>query len=626
MTGRRRRFNYERPENVLATLKRLLGYVKDKTVVILFVLLLIAVSSVLSIYGIQLIEPIINEGIIPLIGQEITAESLNPLIRLLITLGIIYLMTVISEYLVGRIMVTVTNNTLNKIRNELFEKLQKLPIAYFDTHTHGELMAHFTSDVGAIREAISDGITSFIYSAITIVGIFIMMLRYSVVMTLVVLLLLGLMLLITTLFGKKSMKNFTVQQETIAKLNGYMEEMMDGQKVVKVFVHEDKVRKEFSEVNETARKANTKANIYASIVGPISNNMSHINYAICSVLGAYLCIVGKMNVGKLASFLQYIKNISRPLSRITQNFNALISAIAGAERIFKVIDTEEEIDEGKITLVPLTFALDNSLLEADKRTGLWAWKKPDGQLVRLRGDVRFNNVVFSYDGKKQVLNDVSFYAKPGQKIAFVGATGAGKTTITNLINRFYDIQQGQILYDGIDIREIEKDSLRRSLAFVLQDTHLFTGTVMDNIRYGKLDATDEQCIKAAKLANANEFIEMLPEGYATVLTADGTNLSQGQRQLLSIARAAVADAPVLVLDEATSSIDTRTEKLIQEGMDNLMVGRTVFVIAHRLSTVRNSNAIVVLDNGEIIERGSHSDLLRQKGQYYKLYTGQFELD
>ncbi len=626
MTRHRRRFNYEKPENVLATLKRLLGYVKDKTVVILFVLILIAVGSVLAIYGVQLIEPIINEGIIPLIGQEITAESLNPLIRLLITLGIIYLMTVISEYLIGRIMVTVTNNTLNKIRNELFEKLQKLPLSYFDTHTHGELMAHFTSDVGAIREAISDGITSFIYSAITIVGIFIMMLRYSIVMTLVVLLLLGLMLLITALFGKKSMKNFTVQQETIAKLNGYMEEMMDGQKVVKVFVHEDKVRKEFSEVNETARKANTKANIYASIVGPISNNMSHINYAICSVLGAYLCIVGKMNVGKLASFLQYIKNIYRPLSRITQNFNALISAIAGAERIFKVIDTEEEIDEGKITLVPLTFALDNSLLEADKRTGLWAWKKPDGQLVRLRGDVRFKNVVFSYDGKKQVLNDVSFYAKPGQKIAFVGATGAGKTTITNLINRFYDIQQGQILYDGIDIREIEKDSLRRSLAFVLQDTHLFTGTVMDNIRYGKLDATDEQCIKAAKLANANEFIEMLPEGYATVLTADGTNLSQGQRQLLSIARAAVADAPVLVLDEATSSIDTRTEKLIQEGMDNLMVGRTVFVIAHRLSTVRNSNAIVVLDNGEIIERGSHSDLLRQKGQYYKLYTGQFELD
>ena len=624
--SRRRRFNYEKPENVTATLKRLLGYVRDRIGAILFVLLLVILSSFLTIYGTRLIEPIINEGIIPLIGQEITTESLTPLIRLLIALAITYLLTIISEYLVGKIMVIVTNNTLNKIRNDLFTKMQKLPISYFDEHTHGELMAHFTSDVGVIREAISDGITSFLYSSITIAGIIIMMLRYSVVMTFVVLLLLGLMLLITTLFGKKSMKNFTVQQEAVASLNGYMEEMMAGQKVIKVFVHEDKTKQEFSTINETARKASTKANIYASIVGPVSNNMSHINYAVCSVLGAYLCIIGKMNVGKLASFLQYTKNISRPLSRITQNFNALISAIAGAERIFKVIDAEEEIDEGKITLVPLKFDLDNSLLEAEKRTGLWAWKKPDGELIRLRGDVRFIDVVFSYDGKKQVLNNVSFYAKPGQKIAFVGATGAGKTTITNLINRFYDIQQGKILYDGIDVREIKKDSLRKSLSFVLQDTHLFTGTVMDNIRYGKLDASDEQCIKAAKLANANEFIEMLPDGYKTVLTGDGANLSQGQRQLLSIARAAVADAPVLVLDEATSSIDTRTEKLIQEGMDNLMAGRTVFVIAHRLSTVRNSNAIIVLDNGEIIERGSHNDLLYQKGQYYKLYTGQFELD
>jgi ATP-binding cassette subfamily B multidrug efflux pump len=624
--SRHRRQNYEKPENVKETLKRLLGYVKDRIWAILFVLLLVILSSFLTVYGTRLIEPIINEGIIPLIGQEITAESLTPFIRLLSVLGITYLLITISEYAVGKIMVKVTNNTLNKIRNELFAKMQKLPIAYFDRHTHGELMAHFTSDVRVIREAISDGITSFLYSFITIVGIFIMMLRYSAVMTLVVIVLFGLMLLITLLFGKKSMKNFIVQQATIASLNGYMEEMMDGLKVVKVFVQEDKTEEEFQSINETARKASTKANIYASIVGPISNNMSHINYALCSVLGAYLCIIGRMDVGKLASFLQYTKNISRPISRITQNFNALISAIAGAERIFKVIDSEEEIDEGKITLVPIKYDLDNSLLEAEKRTGLWAWKKLDGELVLLKGDVRFKNVVFSYDGKKRVLDDVSFYAKPGQKIAFVGATGAGKTTITNLINRFYDIREGQILYDGIDIREIKKDSLRQSMAFVLQDTHLFTGTVMDNIRYGKLDATDEQCIKAAKLANANEFIEMLPEGYQTVLTGDGSNLSQGQRQLLSIARASVADAPVLVLDEATSSIDTRTEKFIQEGMANLMAGRTVFVIAHRLSTVRNANAIMVLDNGEIIERGDHDDLLKQKGQYYKLYTGQFELD
>ncbi len=434
MSRRPRRFNYEKPENVIVTLKRLLGYVKDKMWAILFVLALVILSSFLTIYGTKLIEPIINEGIIPLIGQQMTSESLTPLIRLLFTLGTIYLLTVVCEYLIGKIMVTVTNNTLNKIRNELFAKMQKLPISYFDRHTHGELMAHFTSDVGVIREAISDGITSFLYSAITIVGIFIMMLSYSVVMTLVVLLLFGLMLLITALFGKKSMKNFTVQQESIAVLNGHMEEMMNGQKVVKVFVHEDKIKQEFSLINETARKANTKANIYASIVGPISNNMSHINYALCSVLGAYLCIIGKMDVGKLASFLQYTKNISRPLSRITQNFNALIGAIAGAERIFKVIDTPEEVDDGKITLVPLTFALDNSLLEADKRTGLWAWKKPDGELIRLRGDVRFNNVVFSYDGKKQVLNDVSFYAKPGQKIAFVGATGARVIIVTGCIN------------------------------------------------------------------------------------------------------------------------------------------------------------------------------------------------
>ncbi|HPW53498.1 MAG TPA: ABC transporter ATP-binding protein [Erysipelotrichaceae bacterium] len=626
MSRRGRNFNYEKPENINATLRRLLTYVSDKMLLIGLVLVLVMSSSVLSIYAVKLVEPIINEGIIPLIGKEITSESLAVFVRLLVILGIVSLLSALFEYISAKIMARVTNNTLNRIRNELFSKMQKLPLSYFDRYTHGELMAHYTSDVGVIREAISQGITTFLSSIITIVGVFIMMLSYSVMMTLVVMALLGLTFLVILLFAKKSMNNFKAQQATIAVLNGYMEEMMNGQKVVKVFVHENRVRDEFFAVNEKARKASTKANIYAGIVGPISNNMSHVNYAVCSILGAYLCIIGRMNVGRLASFLMYSRNISHPLSRVTQNFNALISAIAGAERIFKAIDTKEEIDEGKVTLVPLTFDLDNSLLQAEQRTGLWAWKKPDGELVRLRGDVRFIDVDFSYDGKKQVLNNVSFYAKPGQKIAFVGATGAGKTTITNLINRFYDIQAGQILYDGIDVREIEKDSLRRSLSFVLQDTHLFTGTVMDNIRYGKLDATDEQCIKAARLANANEFIEMLPEGYNTVLTGDGANLSQGQRQLLSIARAAVADAPVLVLDEATSSIDTRTEKLIEEGMDNLMAGRTVFVIAHRLSTVRNSNAIVVLDNGEIIERGSHSSLLKQRGQYYKLYTGQFELD
>ncbi len=626
MARGRRNFSAEKPQNVLATVKRLLRYVSDKMLLIILVMLLVMLSSILSIYVTKLIEPIINEGIAPLIGQDINFENLQVLIKLLLISGVVTILSSVFEYLSARIMVDITNKTLNKIRNELFAKMQKLPLSYFDSYSHGQLMALYTSDVGAIREAISNGLTSFLSSLVTIIGIFIMMLSYSVVMTLVVVALLGLNFLIIILFGQKSMNNFKEQQETNAKLNGYMEEMMDGQKVVKVFVYEDKIKEDFIDINEKARKASSKANIYAGIVGPISNNMSHINYAICSILGAYLCIIGKMDIGKLASFLMYSKNVSHPISRVTQNFNGLISAVAGAERIFKVIDIPEEIDEGKTTLVPLTFDLDNSLKQAEKRTGLWAWKKEDGQLVRLRGDVRFNNVVFSYDGKKQVLNDVSFYAKPGQKIAFVGATGAGKTTITNLINRFYDIQQGEILYDGIDVREIKKASLRASLAFVLQDTHLFTGSVLDNIRYGKLDASDDECIKAAKLANADEFIKMLPDGYETILTNDGFNLSQGQRQLLSIARAAVADAPVLVLDEATSSVDTRTEKLIQQAMDNIMVGRTVFVIAHRLSTVRNANAIVVLDNGQIIERGDHDSLIKQKGQYYKLYTGQFELD
>ncbi len=619
-----------KPQDAVGTIKRLLGFMKgyEKHLVIVFLFVLFASGS--QIAGTFMISRVINEGIVPLIGATLTSEALRPFVMLLAMMAGLNLAGLLFQFGYSRIMVVVCNRTLNKIRNTLFGKMQKLPISYFDSHTHGELMAVYTSDVGAVADAISNGITSLMSSVVNIVGVFAMMLFISPLMTITVVVFMGVIFFLTKYIGSKSVVNYKEQQAAVAKMNGYMEEMMGGQKVVKVFTHEEKVNKEFGVINERARKASTRANIYAGIMHPVSNNLSHINYAACSIIGAWLCIIGVLDIGRLASFLQYTKNFSNPVSQIMQRFNSLMSAVAGAERIFRVIDTEPEVNDGKYTLVSATFDDDSNFVETEERTGLWAWKKvnEDGsvQLVRLRGDVRFEDVIFSYDGEKTVLNNVSFYAKPGQKIAFVGATGAGKTTITNLINRFYDIQQGKITYDGIDVKDIEKNSLRRSLAMVLQDTHLFTGTVMENIRYGKLDATDDQVVAAAKLANADEFITMLPEGYNTVLTGDGANLSQGQRQLLSIARAAVADAPVLILDEATSSIDTRTEKLIEEGMDNLMAGRTVFVIAHRLSTVRNANAIMVLDHGVIIERGDHDDLIKQKGKYYSLYTGQFELD
>ena len=620
----------DKPTKVWPNVRRILTYMTDHRWILLVVFLLQIGVSLTSVWATYMMTPIIDDGITPLIGKTVTSEALQPLLRMIVQLIIIYLLNAVFSYLASVIMTFMTNHTLNTIRDDLFHKMADLPISYFDAHTHGELMAHYTSDVGTIRQAVSSGITQLMRSSTTIIMTFAMMVYISPIMTLTVIAMMVLMVQITKFISKKSIDNYKQQQEAIGRLNGYMEEMMGGQKVVKVFTHEENVRKEFAEINEQARSAATRANVYAGVMGPIMGNLSYINYAVAAIIGAWFVIRGTIKVGNLASYLQYTRNFSNPVSQVMQQFNSLMSAVAGAERIFNILDMEPEADEGRYQLVPATFNENNEFIESPERTGLWAWKKvnDDGSvdLVRLRGDVKFNDVTFSYDEEKTVLHDVSFYAKPGQKIALVGATGAGKTTITNLINRFYDIQEGEILYDGINVKDIAKNSLRSSLAFVLQDTHLFTGTVMENIRYGRLDASDEQVVEAARVANADEFIRMLPEGYDTMLTGDGSNLSQGQRQLLAIARAAVADAPVLVLDEATSSIDTRTEALIEQGMDNLMAGRTVFVIAHRLSTVRNANAIMVMEQGRIIERGDHDDLLQQKGQYYRLYNGQFELD
>lgn len=616
-----------KPKDAKKTLFRILSYMGKQKWLLLLVVLFICISALADVAGTYFLKPVINSYLIPFIGQK--NVDLSGFIRMLCLMGGIYLAGAVSSYAYNRIMLTISTSALKTVRTDLFSAMQKLPIRFFDTHTHGELMSRFTNDTDTLREIISMGIPQFISSMLSVIGVFIMMVVLSPVLTLLVLFMLALMLLAVKLIGKRSGYYFKAQQQELGRVNGYIEEMIEGQKVVKVFSREQKIKDEFDSLNESLCHAATNAHSFANILMPIMGNLSYLHYALTAVAGALLAIAGWMDIGTIGAFLQYTRSFSRPITQISQQFNSILTALAGAERIFALIDEEPEVDNGTVTLVRTVKNADGSLSEAEGGT-VWTWKRPlpDGsiQYIEVKGDVRLDDVTFGYKPDKIVLKNVSLYAKPGQKIAFVGSTGAGKTTITNLINRFYDVPEGKITYDGIPITEIKKDDLRRTLSMVLQDAHLFTGTVRDNIRYGRLNATDEEIEEAARLANAHTFIRHLPQGYDTMLTADGGNLSQGQRQLLSIARAAVADPPVLILDEATSSIDTRTEALIEKGMDKLMAGRTVFVIAHRLSTVRNSNAIMVLEHGEIIERGDHDSLLLEKGKYYQLYTGMFDLE
>lgn len=610
-------------DNPLKTLWRLFSYYKCCRVFFILAIISIVLYVASTIGASYMMKPITNMlKNTTLIASARAAKYTS----LLIGMAFLYVGGIVTNYLLNRLMLECSARVMYDLRKDMFNHMQGLPISYFDSHTHGELMSSYTNDIDAVREMLHHSITQILISVISLVGIISMMLVLSLRLCIIMAIMGICIFIIVKQIGKRSGRNFKRQQAVVARANGYIEEMMEGQKVVKAFNHESVVMSDFSDINDELCKVSTRAHTYANIVGPIMNNLSHIFYAITTTVG--VLILTTSEIGILIAFLQYIKQFADRLSQISQQFNFILLALAGAERIFSLIDMPEESDNGKITLVNIK--TDSGMIEeSHENTGKWAWKRinetGEAEYIELRGNVVFENVDFSYDGKKQVLNDVSLYAKPGQKIAFVGSTGAGKTTITNLINRFYDIDKGTITYDGINIKDIKKRDLRRSLAMVLQDTHLFTGTVMENIRYGKLDATDEECIEAAKIANAHYFISHLPQGYETMLVSDGANLSQGQRQLIAIARAAVSDPPVLILDEATSSIDTRTEKYIERGMDSLMEGRTVFVIAHRLSTVRNSNAILVLENGKVIERGDHNDLIKLQGKYYQLYTGMFEL-
>ncbi len=618
-------------KNPMKTLKRLLGYVyKEYKFQLFLVVALIIISSITSVVSTLFLQTLIDDYITPFIGQS--NHDFTGLFKTLCIMAIIYYSGTLSTYLYNRTMMFVSQGTLKKIRDDMFKHMEGLPIVYFDTHPHGEIMSLYTNDTDTLRQMISQSIPQLMASIITVVSVFISMIVLSIPLTLVSVAMIFVMFKVIQTIGGKSSLYFGKQQKALGKLNGYIEEMMEGQKVVKVFCHEDESKVDFDKLNEELCDSADKANTFANILMPIMGNLGYVNYVLTAIVGGLIAIngVGSFTIGALSSFLQLTRNLNHPIGQMSQQFNSVIMALAGAERIFEMLDEKHETDEGYVTLVNAKIDDDGNIQEVSERTGIWAWKHPhsDGTITytRLLGDIVFDDVDFGYNEKKTILHNITLFAKPGQKIAFVGATGAGKTTITNLINRFYDIQDGKIRYDGININKIKKDDLRRSLGIVLQDTHLFTGTIADNIRYGKLDATDEEVHAAAKLANADMFIKHLPNGYNTKITGDGANLSQGQRQLIAIARAAIANPPVLILDEATSSIDTRTESIVQEGMDKLMEGRTVFVIAHRLSTVRNSDVIMVLEQGRIIERGNHNDLIEEKGKYYQLYTGAFELE
>ena len=646
-----------KPKNMKKTLKTLMQYVGRYKLLLVLVMVLIVVNSFAMVAGSYFLKPLVNNYILP--------GDFGGLAKMLVLLGTIFGLGAIAAYGYARTMVHISQHTISNIRTDLFNKMQELPIKYFDRNTHGDLMSLYTNDIDNIGEALNNSFTNILASGLTFIGTIVMMFVLSPVLSVITISFLAIMIFVISKVGAKSKYYFGMQQKNIGKLNGYVEEMIEGQKVIKVFCHEEEAIEDFRKHNEELRKASTGAQTFGGYMMPMLGNLSHMNYAVTCCVGGLMTIVGAFDLGSLVSYLQYTKQVSNPIAQVSQQVNMILAALAGAERIFTALDEEVEVDDGKVTLTRVEIKEDGKLVETEKYTGHWAWKVPASVVAKMRkdmdnssilemaattanlgdshlesaasltdepmlkeltGDVRFKNVVFGYNEEKTVLKDISLFAKPGQKIAFVGSTGAGKTTITNLINRFYEINSGTITYDGIDIKDIKKDDLRRSLGIVLQDTHLFTGTIADNIRYGNLHATDEEVKAAAKLANAHTFIKHLPHGYDTVITSDGEGLSQGQRQLLAIARAAIANPPVLIMDEATSSIDTRTEKLIAEGMDKLMEGRTVFVIAHRLSTIKNSHAIMVLEQGEIIERGDHDSLLEEKGRYYQLYTGKAELD
>ena len=607
---------FRKPKNIRSTLGKLMRYLGHYKLHLVLVAALLVVSSACTVGGSYLIRPLINDYILP--------GDFPGLARMLAIMALVYVLGAVCSYGYSRIMVQIAQTTMSNIRADLFSRMQDLPLKFFDTHTHGELMSRYTNDIETVSEALNNSFGSLISCTLTFTGTIVMMLVLSPALTLVTFATLAVMLGVVKTIGSRSRRYFAGQQKALGEVNGYIEEMIEGQKVIKVFNHEPEAQAGFQRRNEAYRDAATRAQIFSGMMMPAMGNLNYINYAVTCCVGGLLAIRNG-DLGGLAAFLQYSRQVGQPITQISQQVNTILSAVAGAERIFEIMETPTETDEGKVRLVRAAEDEAGTLTRVHRDTNAWAWLKPDGTLVPLRGDVRFDHVVFGYDEGRTILHDVSLFAKPGQKIAFVGSTGAGKTTITSLINRFYEIQGGTITYDGIDIRDIAKESLRRSLGVVLQDTHLFTGTVADNIRYGRLEATDQEVEAAAKLAGADGFIRHLPQGYQTVLSGGGSGLSQGERQLLNIARAACANPPVLILDEATSSIDTRTEKLIEKGMDRLMAGRTGFVIAHRLSTVRNAKAIMVLEQGEIIERGDHDDLLAQKGRYYQLYTGLAEL-